>query len=100
MMFCVQYHFQQKEEFGKYKVESPYKIEDLSPAAKNEGSEVRTRADKRPTDLKSAALDHSAIPPTILFVCYITSLSRSTSKKPLFYAGEYVSCILLVDNTL
>ena len=29
----------------------------------NEGCEVRTRADNRPTDLKSAALDHSANPP-------------------------------------
>ena len=28
-----------------------------------EGCEVRTRADNRPTDLKSAALDHSANPP-------------------------------------
>ncbi len=29
----------------------------------NEGCEVRTRADKRPVDLKSTALDHSANPP-------------------------------------
>lgn len=28
-----------------------------------EGCEVRTRADKRPVDLKSTALDHSANPP-------------------------------------
>ena len=63
------------EEFGKYKVESAYKMEDVRHEAKNEGSEVRTRADKRPTDLKSAALDHSAIPPIILFKCYMTSLS-------------------------
>jgi hypothetical protein len=40
-----------------------YNVHKLVEAAKNEGSEVRTRADKRPTDLKSAALDHSAIPP-------------------------------------
>lgn len=32
----------------------------------NEGCGFRTRADNRPADLKSAALDHSANPPFLL----------------------------------
>ena len=39
----------------------------LTQKKKNsEGCEVRTRADNRPDDLKSPALDHSANPPIIV----------------------------------
>ena len=46
-----------------------------------EGCEVRTRADNRPTDLKSVALDHSANPPTVKSVAWSMS---ARSSDPIF----------------
>lgn len=40
----------------------------------SEGNEIRTRADFRPTELESAALDRSAIPPFVLSYCAILIL--------------------------
>ncbi len=57
-----------------------------------EGCEVRTRADKRPVDLKSTALDHSANPPFYK----ILNFAHFYKKKTLVGAHENIDQVYII----
>lgn len=60
----------------------------LTGAKNNEGCEVRTRADNRPKDLKSSALDHSANPPEYPSVSVLGVVFMNTGDLKEFYESD------------
>ena len=62
--FCFEHR--KYEQSGRFSGNDLRKREWHKKKKDSEGCEVRTRADNRPDDLKSPALDHSANPPIIV----------------------------------